>query len=146
MDRRYMLVGFVLTFLAGFWTGHHGAAAQKTDPRKLRAMPAIPTWKNPQCVSANIKESEYFEIAASTLEHIPPHSPDWLAIGAERALSQDVYRGSPGHLGPRVCTPPAIYARVVAAFAGKPIKGRFDLYEVELASHMQPPPTEVVDA
>jgi hypothetical protein len=146
MDRRYMLAGFVLTFLAGFWMGHHGAAAQKTDPRKLKAMPAVPIWKNPQCVSADIKENEYFEIAASTLEKIAPHSSDWLAIGAERALSRDLYRSSPGHLGPRVCTPPAIYARVAAAFAGKPIRGRFDLYEVELASRMQSPPAEVVDA
>nr|WP_141661889.1 hypothetical protein [Burkholderia ambifaria] len=146
MDRKYVLVGFVLTFIVGFWMGHHGAAAQKTELRKLRAMPAIPIWKNPQCVLANIKENERFEIAASTLEHIAPHSPDWLAIGAERALSQDLYRSSPGQLGPRVCSPPAIYARVAAAFAGKPIKGRFDLYEVELASRMQSPPTEVVDA
>ncbi|WP_124629041.1 hypothetical protein [Burkholderia sp. Bp9012] len=146
MDRRYVLVGFVLTFLAGFWVGDHGAAARKTEIRKLRAMPAMPIWKNPQCVSANIKESEHFEIAASTLEHIDPHSPDWLAIGAERALSQDLHRSSPGQLGPRVCSPPAIYARVAAAFAGKPIKGAFDFYEVELASRMQSPPAEVVDA
>jgi hypothetical protein len=145
MNRRNMLVGFVLTFLAGFWMGHHGAA-QSTAPRTLRAMPAIPIWKNPQCVSADIKENEYFEIAASTLEHVAPHSSDWLAIGAKRALSQDLYRSSPGRLGPRVCSPPAIYARVAAAFAGKPIKGRFDLYEVELASRMQSPPDEVVDA
>lgn len=146
MGGRYVLIGFVLTFFAGFWMGNHRAASQKTASRELRALPAIPTWKNPQCVSANSKENEYFEIAASTLEHIAPNSPNWLAIGAVRALSQDQYRSSPGQLGPRVCSPPAIYARVAAAYVGKSMKGRFDHYEVELASRMQSPPTEVVDA
>jgi hypothetical protein len=110
MGRKYMLVGFALTFLAVFLVGHHGAAAQKSEIRKLRATPAIPIWRNPQCVAANSKEIKYFEIAASTLEHIDPHSLDWLAIGAERALSQNLYRRTPGQLGPRVCNPPAIYA------------------------------------
>jgi hypothetical protein len=148
MNRRYVLVGFVLTFLAGVWTGHLGAAAQKTAAtREPRSMAAIPIWKSPQCVPANNKEYEHFEIAASTLERIAPHSADWLAIGAERALSQDLYRRTPGQpVGLRVCSPPEIYARVASAFAGNPIKGGFDLYEIELASHMQHPPLEVVDA
>ncbi|WP_143811051.1 hypothetical protein [Paraburkholderia piptadeniae] len=110
-------------------------------------MPAIPVWRNPQCVTANIKEDEHFEIAASTLEHVAPNSPDWLAIGAERSLSEDLYRGSPGKLGARVCTPAAIYGRVAAAFAGSALnKGRFDRHELRLASHLQPTPANVVDA
>ncbi|MGU7779867.1 hypothetical protein [Burkholderia sp. PU8-34] len=146
MDRRYVLVGFVLIFFAGFWVGHHGAVAQKSEIRKLRAMPAMPIWKNPQCVSANIKENEHFEIAASTLEHVAPASPDWLAIGAERSLSEDLYRRSPGNHGVRVCTPATIYGRVAAAFAGIAIKGRFDRHELRLASYLQPTPANVVDA
>ncbi|NPT44694.1 hypothetical protein GNZ12_25940 [Paraburkholderia sp. 1N] len=148
MNRTYVLVGVVLAFLAGVWTGHHGAAGQKTvATREPQSMAALPIWKNPQCVPANKKEYERFEIAASTLERIAPHSADWLSIGAERALSQDLYRSTPGQsVGPRVCSPPEIYARVASAFAGNPIKGRFDLYEIELASHMQLPPVEVVDA
>jgi hypothetical protein len=146
MDRRYMLVGFVLTFIAGFWVGHHGAAAQKTGIRKLRAMPSMPIWKDPQCVLANIKENERFEIAASTLEHVAPHSPDWLAIGAERSLSGDLYRESPGKYRSRVCTPAAVYGRVAAAFTGVAIKGRFDRDELRLASYLQPPPANVVEA
>jgi hypothetical protein len=107
----------------------------------------MPIWKNPQCVSANIKENEHFEIAASTLEHVAPHSPDWLTIGAEKSLSEDLYRGSPGKLGARVCTPAAIYDRVAAAFARTSLdKGRFDRHELRLASHLQPPPGNVVDA
>ncbi|WP_250478697.1 MULTISPECIES: hypothetical protein [unclassified Caballeronia] len=147
MDRKYVLVGFVLTFLAGFGIGHHRTVARETVSRTLRAMPAMPIWKDPQCVSANINEIEHFEIAASTLEHVEPHSPDWLAIGAEHSLSEELYRGSPGKLGARVCTPAAIYGRVAAAFAGSALdKGRFDRHELRLASHFQPPPVNVVDA
>jgi hypothetical protein len=146
MDRRYVLAGFALTFLAGFWVGHHGAVAQKTEIRKLRAMPAMPIWKNPKCVSANIKESEHFEIAASTLARVAPNSPDWLAMGAERALSDDLYREGPGQPRIRVCTPDGIYARVAATFAGSPLKYRFDRYQLKLASHFQSPPADVVDA
>lgn len=147
MDRKYVLAGFVLTFLAGFGIGHHRTVARETVSRTLPAMPAMPIWKNPQCVSANIKENEHFEIAASTLEHVAPYSPDWLAIGAERSLSEDLYRGSPGKLRARVCTPAAIYGRVAAAFAGSALnKGRFDRHELRLASYFQPPPANVVDA
>lgn len=147
MKRRYVLTGFVLMFLGGvgvgcLWTGSH-----KTETLNLASMPAIPIWKNPQCVPANINEREYFEMAASTLEHIAPQSANWLAIGAERALGNDLYRSIPSQLArPRVCAPPKIYARVAATFVGKPMKGRFDTYELELAAHMQSPPTEVVDA
>lgn len=110
-------------------------------------MPAMPIWENPQCVSANIKENEHFEIAASTLEHVAPYSYDWLAIGAERSLSEDLYRGSPGKRGARVCTPAAIYGRVATAFAGSALdKGRFDRHELRLASHFQRPPVNVVNA
>ncbi|MFT4510992.1 hypothetical protein [Caballeronia sp. 15711] len=147
MDRRHVLVGFILTFLAGFWVGHHRPVAQKAEILNLRAMPAMPIWKNPQCVQPNIKEDEHFEIAASTLELVAPHSPDWLAIGAERALSEDLYRESPGKLRARVCTPAAIYGRIAAAFAGSALnKGRFDRKELTLASHLQSPPANVVDA
>jgi hypothetical protein len=146
MDRRYVLSGFALMFLAGFWVGHHGPVSQKSEIRKPRAMPAIPIWKNPECVPANTKENEHFEIAVSTLEQVAPNSPDWLAIGAERALSEDLYRGSPGQPRTRVCTPASVYARVAAAFAGSPLKYRFDRHQLTLASHLQPPPAEVVDA
>jgi len=133
--------------LGGVGVGYLQANSHKIKTPNLASMPAIPFWKNPQCVSANINELEYFEIAASTLEHIAPHSADWLAIGAVRALSDDLYRSIPGQLtGPRVCAPPEIYARVAVAFVGKPMKGRFDLYDLKLAAHMQSPPTEVVDA
>jgi hypothetical protein len=149
MKRRYVLIGFALVFLGGVVVGVGclRASSHKTETLNFTAMPAIPIWKNPQCVPANINEREYFEIAASTLEHIAPHSADWLAIGAERALGDDFYRSIRGQLArPRVCALPEIYARVAAAFVGKPMKGRFDLYELKLAAHMQSPPTEVLDA
>lgn len=147
MRGKYFTIALVSAFLIGVGVGALWPRPSQTKPLMMRTTVAIPTWKPPRCEPANASEREFFETAVSALERVDPHAANWLTIGAERALSEDFYRRIPGNVAnQRVCAPEGIYERVSAALAGKPFKGRFSRYQVDLASHMRPPPSEVVDA
>ena len=123
------------------------SCSSKSETKWRYANALISTSRNPlPCIAPNPQEEKLFDTAATAIE-LGNDEPNSLDIGAQKLISDGLYHSANNEYQP-VCIPAEILERVTQALKdrGGFGKGRLVEYQLTLASKLDHPDKNVIDA